>query len=295
MTYDQLEVFEMIVEKGSFKAAAEALHKTQPTLSIAIKKLEGEYDLLLFNRDEYRPSLTEEGRIFLSWAKKCLRTYRELNTVAKELGTFKIEPSLLIVIDPLTRFEAIAGIFEECLAKSVPTELTLRSEILGAGMDLLLEGKADFAVAPMLTKHRDIESVAFETLELLPCIAASYGDEMNDTDLSWLESRTQIVVRSLSHNRGLSGETFGVLERGKKCYVTDHAMKRNLIREGFGWGRLAKHEVESELYSGDLKIICSKELEPITIDLHLMRNTMRPMGPVAKSIWQRLSHSRIKP
>lgn len=47
MTIDQLETLEMIVEKGSFKAAAEALHKTQPSLSVAIKKLEDEFDLKL--------------------------------------------------------------------------------------------------------------------------------------------------------------------------------------------------------------------------------------------------------
>ena len=47
MTFDQIEILEKIVEKGSFKAAAEALHRTQPTLSVAIKKLEDEFELLL--------------------------------------------------------------------------------------------------------------------------------------------------------------------------------------------------------------------------------------------------------
>ena len=42
MTLEQLKILSQIVKHGSLKAAATALHKTQPALSIAIKKLEEE-------------------------------------------------------------------------------------------------------------------------------------------------------------------------------------------------------------------------------------------------------------
>ena len=38
MTYDQILTLDAIVKYGSFKAASEVLHKTQPSLSMAIKK-----------------------------------------------------------------------------------------------------------------------------------------------------------------------------------------------------------------------------------------------------------------
>lgn len=44
MTFDQVLVFHKIVEAGSFKAAAAELHKTQPAISFAIKKLEEEME-----------------------------------------------------------------------------------------------------------------------------------------------------------------------------------------------------------------------------------------------------------
>jgi DNA-binding transcriptional LysR family regulator len=292
MTFDQLEVLEKIVEKGSFKAAAAALSKTQPTLSISIKKLEEEFDLLLFNREEYRPTLTEEGKVFYNWARECLRSYRELATIARELGTHKVEPHLQIVVDPFVRFEALEGIFEECLAKSLPTELTLRSEILGQGMELLLDEQADFAVAPMLNPHKDIESIPFNSVELLPCISSVLLGQEKSPDRSWLQSKTQIIARSSTklENRGDSGN-FGVLDKGKRCYVSDHSMKRKLILEGFGWGRLARHEVEAELKNGQLVLLDRSGLERIEINLHLMRNKLKPMGPVAKAIWIRLKET----
>jgi len=299
MTYDQLEVFEMIVEKGSFKAAAEALHKTQPTLSIAIKKLESEFDLLLLSREEYRPTLTEQGKVFYTWAKECLSSYRKLNTIGKELGLQKIEPELTIVVDPLARFPTMEGIFEECLSGNRPTVLTLRSEVLGQGMDLLLEGEAHFAVAPMPSLHKDIESVAFDEIELIPCIASKIARDHSPLDIAWLATQTQIIVRSsIRDDEGQGRDTphIGVLAKGRKCYVTDHTMKRNLITEGFGWGRLARHEIEANTKTeaeprGKLITLDGDELEPTTIALYLMRNKLKPMGPVAKSIWIRLQNS----
>ncbi|RYZ54100.1 MAG: LysR family transcriptional regulator [Proteobacteria bacterium] len=289
MTFDQLEALEMIVEKGSFKAAAEAMRKTQPTLSISIKKLEDEFDLLLFNREEYRPSLTEEGKVFFNWARECLRSYRELATVGKELGTRKVEPNLHIVVDPFVPFEALEGIFEECLAKSLPTELTLRSEILGQGMELLLDQQVDFAVAPMLSPHKDIESILFNSVELLPCISAGLLGHEQSPDRSWLQTKTQIIARSFTKVEKKSDTgSLGVLDKGKRCYVSDHSMKRKLILEGFGWGRLARHEVEVELKEGQLILVDQASLETIEIKLHLMRNKLKPMGPVAKAIWSRL-------
>lgn len=78
-----------MIEKWISKAVAEALYTTQPTLSITIKKLKQEYDLLLFSRKEYRLKLSEEGKVFFRWAKQCLRTFRELDTVGRELDLLK--------------------------------------------------------------------------------------------------------------------------------------------------------------------------------------------------------------
>lgn len=288
MTFDQLEILEMIVEKGSFKAAAEALHRTQPTLSVAIKKLEEEFDLLLFNREAYRPVLTEAGEVFYKRAQQSLKAFRELSVIGRELGTQKVEPQLSIVIDPLTRFPSLEGIFSECLVTGLPTELTLRSEVLEGGLDLLLENEADFAIAPEFHAHPDIESFAFDSIELVPCVRKSLLTKNASLD-KLLKSLTQIVVRTPNLRSEIKESSrLGVREEGRKCYVTDHGMKRALIREGFGWGRLARHEVEDEALRKKLLLIEESGYPSYSIELKLMRNRQKPMGPVARSVWNRL-------
>ena len=61
MTLDQLKILQQIVHTGSLRAAARKLHRTQPTLSVAMKKLEEELELDLFSRDQYRLTLTSAG------------------------------------------------------------------------------------------------------------------------------------------------------------------------------------------------------------------------------------------
>lgn len=300
MTMDQLETLEMIVEKGSFKAASEALYKTQPSLSVAIKKLEEEFDLQLFNREEYRPKLTPEGLIFYNWAKQCLFTFRELQTVGQELGAKKVEPFLTIVLDPLARFEAIEGVFIETVMSKHPTEVTFRSEIMSGGYDLLLSGEADFAVSTKASDNDDIESMAFDKIEMIPVVAKSLTKGAGKLNYAWLKQFPQVVVqqaesRTLKREAALKRDSKGVMSDSRKCFVTDHSLKHRMITNGFGWGRLAKNEVESALKKGDLIQIHDDQLKPFVLDLHIMRLKHKPMGPVARSVWEQLVKNCLAP
>jgi DNA-binding transcriptional LysR family regulator len=68
----QLECFVAIAEEGSFRAAAERLHMSQPPLSRQIKQLETELGVPLLTRDPQGASLTAAGKAFVAEAKKTL-------------------------------------------------------------------------------------------------------------------------------------------------------------------------------------------------------------------------------
>ncbi|MBO9667808.1 MAG: LysR family transcriptional regulator [Bdellovibrio sp.] len=295
MTIDQLETLEMIVEKGSFKAASEHLYKTQPSLSVAIKKLEEEFDLKLFNREEYRPKLTPEGLVFYNWAKQTLQSFRELQTVGKELGTNKVEPFLTIVLDPLARFEAIEGVFLETILSEYPTEVTFHSEIMGGGLDMLLSGEADFAVSTKPTEGHDLESVPFDRIEMVPVVAKSLAKNLPSVDAKSLKKYPQVVVLQNGDKSNLTkGNAKGVLAEAKKCFVTDHSLKHKMIMNGFGWGRLPRNEIENELRKNIVLEIQDEKIKSFTLDLHVMRVRNKPMGPVARAVWAQLLKNAVK-
>ena len=73
MDVRQLKFFVKVATCESFTKAAEQLHIAQPALSIAIRKLEDELEVLLFNRRDRKISLTAEGEALLLHAQGILQ------------------------------------------------------------------------------------------------------------------------------------------------------------------------------------------------------------------------------
>lgn len=285
VTQDQLETLEAIVSAGSFKAAAMKLHKTQPALSASIKKLESEFQLSLFDRSEYRPKLTAQGLIFYEQARESLAAFRRLEKFGRELGMKKQEPKLTIVVDPVAPFGDVSAIFDCCVGPASVTELVLLTEVMGGGMDRLIQGDAQFAIAPLLAADKRIESLPIGPVHLVP-VASKRLMKGKSVDLTWLKDHTQIVVVQTEFGgRILRREGAGLLDGGKRCFVTDHALKKKLILDGLGWGRLAENEIEAELKKGSLQKIKHREANIFTLDFHIMRSSQHPLGPLGQKLW----------
>lgn len=76
MEIRQLTYFVAVAQNGSFSRAAEMLSLSQPTLSLAVKKLEEELGVRLFYSFNKRQELTDEGRTLLESARQLLEDYQ---------------------------------------------------------------------------------------------------------------------------------------------------------------------------------------------------------------------------
>ena len=72
MTLTQLRYVAKIAECGSITEAARQLYISQPSLSTAVRELEGELGIVIFNRSARGISLTPDGSEFLSYARQIL-------------------------------------------------------------------------------------------------------------------------------------------------------------------------------------------------------------------------------
>lgn len=79
MRIQQLEYLEKIVEAGSINEAAKRLFLTQPSLSNAVKELENEMGIQIFQRSSGGISLTAEGREFMTYSKQILDQVNLMN------------------------------------------------------------------------------------------------------------------------------------------------------------------------------------------------------------------------
>ena len=110
MEIRQLEYFLAVKNAGSFTRAAEHLYVSQPAVTSAIRSLESELGITLFDRSQGKASLTAEGRIFSAHVEEIMKgvvtTIRDMDamkslssgTLAIGISSFLSLPSVLSLI-----------------------------------------------------------------------------------------------------------------------------------------------------------------------------------------------------
>lgn len=80
-----LRVFLTVAAERSFSRAAARLHRTQPAVSQAIRRLEDEMGARLFDRSSKDGTLTEAGRVLREYAERLQRLAEEAQLSVREL------------------------------------------------------------------------------------------------------------------------------------------------------------------------------------------------------------------
>jgi len=81
----ELQVFLTVAAERSFSRAAAKLHRTQPAVSQAIRRLEDELGERLFDRSSKQGALTEAGRVLRDYAQRLMRLSDEAEQAVREL------------------------------------------------------------------------------------------------------------------------------------------------------------------------------------------------------------------
>ncbi|MBX6745776.1 MAG: LysR family transcriptional regulator [Acetobacteraceae bacterium] len=145
MELHEIRYFLAVCRTLNFTKAAEQCNVTQPALTRAIQKLEGELGGLLFSRERGNTHLTELGRLMQPHLEEVLAR----TTAAKEqasrflrLESAHLRLGVMCTIGPL-RF---VGFLNRFRADHPGIELTLTENVPGRLSEALLQGELDVAV-----------------------------------------------------------------------------------------------------------------------------------------------------
>lgn len=284
MTLDQLKILEKIIQKGSFKAAAEDLYKSQPAISIAISKLEKDLGFKIFNRDAYRATLTEKGQEYFTAAKELLENQRYLEKLARELKKGQ-EVYLSITVSALFPSSKLCQFLETFTVDYPSTRLEIFQESLKGTVEALIANEASLAIATMHDSSgidTPLERKEILNFKMIPVISSSFPQDLNERQLKRIN---QIVLADTS--RHLTKSSAGLLRGGKKWRVNSKELKKELIVNGLGWGSLPEHDIQEELAQGKVQELNAGSIKSLKFPIYLMRRSDIPHGPVATAIWER--------
>ncbi|MBS9716516.1 LysR substrate-binding domain-containing protein [Pseudohalocynthiibacter aestuariivivens] len=112
MRYVQLRAFHHVAIHGGFSRAADALFLTQPAISDQVRKLEEEYDILLFNRKKKQITVTEQGERLLEITKRMFENEAQARELLSENRAFS-SGTLRIIVDSASHVLATIAKFRE--------------------------------------------------------------------------------------------------------------------------------------------------------------------------------------
>lgn len=95
MNFHQLHIFYTVSERGSFSAAAQTLHMTQPAVTMQIQALEDYFGTKLFDRSTKKIILTEAGLTLMPFAVRSMQLMRETDQ-AMSAFTHMLEGRLML-------------------------------------------------------------------------------------------------------------------------------------------------------------------------------------------------------
>src|SRR6187401_1723229 len=85
MDLTALRIFLAVAEERSFSRAAAKVHRTQPAVSQAVKRLEDDLGEQLFDRSSKSGTLTDAGRVLQNYGQRLVRLAEETESAMREL------------------------------------------------------------------------------------------------------------------------------------------------------------------------------------------------------------------
>ena len=165
MDLHELQVFQTVAAERSFSRAAARLHRTQPAVSQAIRRLEQELGERLFDRSSKGGRLTEAGTILLDYAERLSRLKEEAEGAVREL-------------QELRRGRVVIGVNEAAVHVLLPIVVQFREAHPGAQVEMrrvpsrqipgqVLNRSLDFGLVTYAPGERGLRSVALGVDELV--------------------------------------------------------------------------------------------------------------------------------
>ncbi|MDZ4861002.1 MAG: LysR family transcriptional regulator [Candidatus Hydrogenedentes bacterium] len=211
MTLDQLRSFRAIVETGSFRAAADRMHRTQPAITQQIKGLERETGHTLIDRKTARPTpagqrLYERACPLLSDVESIRRGMRDFDeTESRELRLGTSDTTALYVLPPIVRRFMRAEPAARLRIINRPTE---------AIAELVLRGELDLGIVTLPVRKPQLEEHLLMEQELVLVTSRRHA----------LAGKHSIALNALG------GETFLMLEEQTR---TGALMRAHFRAHGF--------------------------------------------------------------
>ncbi|SRR6056297_85268 len=282
ITFYQLKSFCQVVSEGSFKAAAEKLYISQPSISQHIANLESYFEVQLFVRRGRKIQLTPEGRYLYASASEILenveniterfRDIRNLRSGKLVIGTSSFTGTYLLPKAmelfrsqfPMIEISIFTGSYEKILQHLKNDEI----ELAILGKDLNSSEEHDFIY----------RAIGFDKLVFVSSESSSTSSNL--ASLNELDDKTII---SFTEGNPISTYFKDLKLRRKlnfkeQIMVEDIEIAKNLTRQGLGICLTSRLSVSEEVKNHRLSILQIDDSENLRWEIRAIYHKTRGLS-----------------
>ncbi|HEY3423450.1 MAG TPA: LysR family transcriptional regulator [Negativicutes bacterium] len=195
MELRQLEYFQMASRLGSVTKAADCLHVAQPSVSVAIQKLEEELGVKLFDRNKKHLTLTAEGQIYLLHTNDILSRVQHSVMEMNDYRSLQ-QDFIRVGMTPVTGTIFLPHIFTKFQQAYPNVQVTIVEEEFLVIRDQLEQGELEIGLVNISNMSPGLETTLITTGQLLVCLPQNHPlGKLASIPFSELKDRTFILFK----------------------------------------------------------------------------------------------------
>lgn len=271
-----------VVEAGGYARAAEALHKSQSSVTYAVQKLESTLQVKAFEIQGRKARLTSVGEMLYRRARLLLE---EADAIERAAGRASAgwEAEISIAVEILFPTWLMFQCLDRFGKESPQTRIEWFETVLDGTPEALRTGKVDLAITGIVPP-----GLPAEQLMTVRGSAVAHPDHElhklgRPVEYRDLRKHRHIIVRDSSAKRDKKALTLDVARRWT---VSNMATSIGAVSRGYGFSWLPEDKIRTELQKGELKLLPMREMNQRTQSLYLAFADRDGAGPGALRLAQ---------
>jgi DNA-binding transcriptional LysR family regulator len=165
MDLTALRIFLAVAQERSFSRAAAKVHRTQPAVSQAVRRLEDQLGDRLFDRSSRDGTLTEAGRLLQDYASRLLRLAGDAETAVRELQ--QVRRGRVVIGANEAAVHSLLPFVARFAVEHPQAHVEVRRVASRQMAEALLERTLDFGVLTFQPPERGLQAISLGHDELV--------------------------------------------------------------------------------------------------------------------------------
>lgn len=266
VTLEQWRCLVAVVEAGSHEKAAALLHKSQSSVTYAVRKIERQLAVEVFRTEGRRAVLTSAGAQLYRRAQALLEDAAGIELAAAR-SSAGWEAEIGLAVEILFPTWLLLDCLAEFGRQSPQTRIELYESVMDGTAELMRAGTVDIAIATQIPgglQGEPLLRVRFVPAAHPDHALHALGRPLTPRDL---RAHRHLTVRDTSSRRDKRVPT---LEAEQRWTVSNMSTSIGAASRGHGFAWFPEEKIRNELEAGDLAILPLKDRAERFVQLNLV-------------------------